>query len=43
MSTRIWTVESVFDTKDSESNTEIPTCIHVLGILQAEQWLILMR
>ena len=43
MSTRILPVDCVFDTKDGENNTEIPTCIHVLGILQADQCLILMR
>ena len=43
MSTRFCTVDCIFDTKDSVSNTEIPICIHALGIAQADQSLILMR
>ena len=41
MSTRIRTVDCVFDIKDSVS--EIPPCINALGIFQADQSLILMR
>ena len=36
MSMRSWTVDCIFDTKDSVSNTEIPTCIPALGIFQAD-------
>ena len=37
MSTRFWTVDCIFDTKDSVSSTEIPTFIHTVGIFQADQ------